>query len=60
MVRLDATSLGRELDRNIFVKGEAIGTVPESKIVEPLAEEAMALAGTVEPAGGGRVTVVAG
>jgi (E)-4-hydroxy-3-methylbut-2-enyl-diphosphate synthase len=35
----------------IFVKGEVIKTVPESKIVETLIEEAMKLAGTMEGAG---------
>ncbi|MER5553988.1 flavodoxin-dependent (E)-4-hydroxy-3-methylbut-2-enyl-diphosphate synthase [Streptomyces sp. NPDC002793] len=44
----------------IFVKGEVIKTVPESKIVETLIEEAMNLAETMEREAGGSVTVVAG
>ncbi|MEU4885809.1 MULTISPECIES: flavodoxin-dependent (E)-4-hydroxy-3-methylbut-2-enyl-diphosphate synthase [Streptomyces] len=43
----------------IFVKGEVVKTVPEHRIVETLIEEAMILAETMEPAGGGAVTVVA-
>ncbi|KRD16993.1 hypothetical protein ASE41_24065, partial [Streptomyces sp. Root264] len=35
----------------IFVKGEVIKTVPESKIVETLIEEAMKLAEQMEAAG---------
>ncbi|MFI5759231.1 4-hydroxy-3-methylbut-2-en-1-yl diphosphate synthase, partial [Streptomyces sp. NPDC051569] len=35
----------------IFVKGEIIKTVPESKIVETLIEEAMKIAGSMEVAG---------
>ncbi|KJY40916.1 4-hydroxy-3-methylbut-2-en-1-yl diphosphate synthase, partial [Streptomyces sp. NRRL B-1568] len=35
----------------IFVKGEVIKTVPESKIVETLIEEAIALAGRMEAEG---------
>ncbi|MEU5282023.1 4-hydroxy-3-methylbut-2-en-1-yl diphosphate synthase, partial [Streptomyces asoensis] len=35
----------------IFVKGEVIKTVPESKIVETLIEEAMKLAEQMEEAG---------
>ncbi|MFE2507335.1 flavodoxin-dependent (E)-4-hydroxy-3-methylbut-2-enyl-diphosphate synthase, partial [Streptomyces naganishii] len=35
----------------IFVKGEVIKTVPESKIVETLIEEAMKLAGEMEQDG---------
>ncbi|MEU6578315.1 4-hydroxy-3-methylbut-2-en-1-yl diphosphate synthase, partial [Streptomyces sp. NPDC046805] len=34
-----------------FVKGEVIKTVPESKIVETLIEEAMKLAAQMEAAG---------
>jgi len=45
----------------IFVKGEVIKTVPESKIVETLIEEAMRIAEEMEPAdgepGGATVTV---
>ncbi|MGH8838650.1 MAG: flavodoxin-dependent (E)-4-hydroxy-3-methylbut-2-enyl-diphosphate synthase [Jiangellaceae bacterium] len=37
----------------IFVKGEVIKTVPESQIVETLIEEAMRIAGQMEPAGAG-------
>ncbi|MEU3699347.1 4-hydroxy-3-methylbut-2-en-1-yl diphosphate synthase, partial [Streptomyces griseoviridis] len=44
----------------IFVKGEVIKTVPESKIVETLIEEAMILAETMDVVDGGSVTVVAG
>ncbi len=36
----------------IFVKGEVIATVPESKIVETLIEEAMKLAATMTPSDG--------
>jgi (E)-4-hydroxy-3-methylbut-2-enyl-diphosphate synthase len=35
----------------IFVKGEVIKTVPESKIVETLIEEAMKIAAEMETAG---------
>ncbi|MBB5106996.1 4-hydroxy-3-methylbut-2-en-1-yl diphosphate synthase, partial [Streptomyces spectabilis] len=35
----------------IFVKGEVIKTVPESKIVETLIEEAMKIAAQLEAAG---------
>ena len=45
----------------IFVKGEVIKTVPESKIVETLIEEAMRIAESMEPVegveGGATVTV---
>nr|ALK02270.1 HMBPP synthase [Streptomyces sp. FXJ7.388] len=44
----------------IFVKGEVVKTVPEHRIVETLIEEALILSETMEPAGGGSVTVVAG
>ncbi|MFB8777627.1 4-hydroxy-3-methylbut-2-en-1-yl diphosphate synthase, partial [Streptomyces broussonetiae] len=37
----------------IFVKGEVIKTVPESKIVETLIEEAMKLAERMEEDGAG-------
>ncbi|PAU44323.1 flavodoxin-dependent (E)-4-hydroxy-3-methylbut-2-enyl-diphosphate synthase [Streptomyces albireticuli] len=40
----------------IFVKGEVIKTVPESKIVETLIEEAMKIAETMEAAGAGSGT----
>jgi len=35
----------------IFVKGEVIKTVPESKIVETLIEEALKLAETIQASG---------
>ncbi|KAA1376514.1 flavodoxin-dependent (E)-4-hydroxy-3-methylbut-2-enyl-diphosphate synthase [Aeromicrobium fastidiosum] len=41
----------------IFVKGEVIKTVPESKIVETLIEEAMRLAEDMEPVEGGSAAV---
>ena len=41
----------------IFVKGEVVKTVPESKIVETLIEEAMRIAATMEPVEGGAATV---
>lgn len=41
----------------IFVKGEVVKTVPESKIVETLIEEAMRIAATMEPVEGGTATV---
>ena len=45
----------------IFVKGEVIKTVPESKIVETLIEEAMRIAEEMgEPAEGGEPTVTVG
>ncbi|MFG7942318.1 flavodoxin-dependent (E)-4-hydroxy-3-methylbut-2-enyl-diphosphate synthase [Streptomyces cacaoi] len=44
----------------IFVKGEVIKTVPESKIVETLIEEALSLAETMEGGTEGPVTVVTG
>jgi (E)-4-hydroxy-3-methylbut-2-enyl-diphosphate synthase len=46
----------------IFVKGEVIKTVPESRIVETLIEEAMKLAEEMEKAGvpSGEPTVSAG
>ncbi len=46
----------------IFVKGEVVKTVPESKIVETLIEEAMRIAEELEPAvdGGGGATVTVG
>ncbi|UJP38686.1 flavodoxin-dependent (E)-4-hydroxy-3-methylbut-2-enyl-diphosphate synthase [Cellulomonas palmilytica] len=42
----------------IFVKGEVVKTVPESKIVETLIEEAMRIAETMEPSEGGTSPVV--
>ncbi|GHI99856.1 MULTISPECIES: flavodoxin-dependent (E)-4-hydroxy-3-methylbut-2-enyl-diphosphate synthase [Streptomyces] len=44
----------------IFVKGEVVKTVPESKIVETLIEEALSLAETMDEQAGGSVTVVTG
>ena len=44
----------------IFVKGEVIATVPESKIVETLIEEAMKIAETMEPVEGGGAQVSVG
>jgi (E)-4-hydroxy-3-methylbut-2-enyl-diphosphate synthase len=44
----------------IFVKGEVIKTVPESKIVETLIEEAMRIAETMEDADGAGATVSVG
>ncbi len=46
----------------IFVRGEVIKTVPESKIVETLIEEAMRLAETMDPvdSGSGSPTVTVG
>jgi len=44
----------------IFVKGEVVKTVPESKIVETLIEEAMRIAEAMEPADGGGATVTVG
>jgi len=41
----------------IFVKGEVIKTVPESKIVETLIEEALRLAEDMEPVEGGSAAV---
>ena len=41
----------------IFVKGEVIKTVPESKIVETLIEEAMRIAEGMEPVEGGQASV---
>ncbi len=41
----------------IFVKGEVIATVPESKIVETLIEEAMKIAETMEPVDGAVASV---
>ncbi len=41
----------------IFVKGEVIKTVPESKIVETLIEEAMRIAEDMEPVEGGAAEV---
>jgi len=41
----------------IFVKGEVIKTVPESKIVETLIEEAMRLAEDMDPVEGGSAAV---
>ena len=41
----------------IFVKGEVVKTVPESKIVETLIEEAMRIAETMEPVEGGAASV---
>ncbi|RYJ07502.1 MAG: 4-hydroxy-3-methylbut-2-en-1-yl diphosphate synthase, partial [Actinomycetales bacterium] len=41
----------------IFVKGEVIKTVPESKIVETLIEEALRIAEDMEPVEGGGATV---
>jgi (E)-4-hydroxy-3-methylbut-2-enyl-diphosphate synthase len=44
----------------IFVKGEVIKTVPESKIVETLIEEAMRIAETMEDVDGAGATVSVG
>ncbi|AKG42005.1 flavodoxin-dependent (E)-4-hydroxy-3-methylbut-2-enyl-diphosphate synthase [Streptomyces sp. JH002] len=44
----------------IFVKGEVVKTVPESKIVETLIEEALRIAEEMEPADEGSPTVVVG
>lgn len=44
----------------IFVKGEVIKTVPESKIVETLIEEAMRIAETMEDVDGSGATVSVG
>ena len=44
----------------IFVKGEVIKTVPESKIVETLIEEAMRIAEGMEAVDGAGVEVTAG
>ena len=44
----------------IFVKGEVIKTVPESKIVETLIEEAMRIAEGMEAVDGGEATVSVG
>ncbi|HZJ07607.1 MAG TPA: flavodoxin-dependent (E)-4-hydroxy-3-methylbut-2-enyl-diphosphate synthase [Nocardioidaceae bacterium] len=44
----------------IFVKGEVIKTVPESKIVETLIEEAMRIADGMEPAEGDAPAVTVG
>jgi (E)-4-hydroxy-3-methylbut-2-enyl-diphosphate synthase len=44
----------------IFVKGEVVKTVPESRIVETLIEEAMRIAEEMEPLDGGQPTVSVG
>ncbi|RYE78014.1 MAG: hypothetical protein EOO74_05955, partial [Myxococcales bacterium] len=44
----------------IFVKGEVIKTVPESKIVETLIEEAMRIAEDMEPVEGASADVSVG